>query len=371
MRRKGRCNMTHPVTFSMILLLSSLLAGQAALAAPLPVNNTASASADEDVLTLPPVTETSAPTAAAPAPAPTPTVAAPAPASVEEAPADAAPAAALPDAANPASPAPAEGAVTPAAAPAQKEWNGTLMFDQEKVDGLMAIYRVYLENLARNQPKLPGSKTAVNAADIVRSMQGANGEKKEIPEEILNLTLNSILYYNDKDWSIWLNGNRYFRNDALEGMVIDRSTIRVLSATRREVMISWTPLPESASRVVQRWQDKQQLDKMNMSPLVAANERVSYDQEKSTVIFVLKPNQTFSSQYMSVLEGKEVKAVLATAKKSATPPEADATASANQPANSSLPAPATPVEAMPAPSSMDAANLPKPSSDTSSPAPQP
>jgi hypothetical protein len=55
--------------------------------------------------------------------------------------------------------------------------------------------------------------------------------------------------------------------------------------------------------VRQRWEDKQNRGNIFTDTQVAQNERVEFDEDARTITITLRPNQTFVSQYMSVMEG--------------------------------------------------------------------
>lgn len=191
-------------------------------------------------------------------------------------------------------------------------WQGTLMFRPTKVENLLTLYKAYQNSRSKQTAKTQQDEAGVDVSELLEQIEG-QPTAAEVPEEVLNVTLNSILYYNPKDWSIWLNGVRYFRDDALSGMVLDRSTLRVLSASEREINLLWVPLPTSQGKVQQYWQEKRQLAEAKdaaPSPFIAKDERIWLD-EQSNVHITLKPHQTFVSQLMSVLEGVNIESAIA------------------------------------------------------------
>lgn len=183
-------------------------------------------------------------------------------------------------------------------------WRGSLMFDDEKVKNLLAIYRAYLLRQQQEGPRVDdeAATSGIDVGDIIGGLPG--GEKpKEIAEEVLKFSLHSIVYDSPTQWSMWVNGQRFSRKQAEEGFTIDNSQLRVLQANNREVTYLWMPIAESYNLVRQRWEDKQNRGNIFTDTQVAQNERVEFDEDGRTITVTLRPNQTFVSQYMSVMEG--------------------------------------------------------------------
>lgn len=97
--------------------------------------------------------------------------------------------------------------------------------------------------------------------------------------------LESIIYRGRNDWIAWIN------NQKLSNAGPALGEIRIMDIDRGHVMVQWTPA--NMKRVLQSW-----------DPL--AETFVQVDTGQGTVTFTLRPNQTFSSYRMKVLEGKVV-----------------------------------------------------------------
>lgn len=358
--------MQHPIRFKTSLLASICAAGFIALSAGANFNAYAQATpaeSEEELLSLPPIdpsaeptptviTTPPAPAMTAPVPLPTP-IESPAPAEEPEAPVDAdevsdetpspatenpveapesveTPEAILPatggiepadegdtstevdsdsmdsvvgeDAATPDEPARKASSALIASVDPDRPWGSSLMFPKQRMEDLVTIYDAYLANRAKLAPKnAQGATAGVNVQDIIRGTLA--GGEKEVPEEMLVLTLSSIVYSNPNDWSVWLNGKRYFKQDALDGFVVDKSTLRVVSASKEQVRLVWTPVPESVTRIAGRWQARQAAADQPKPALMSDSGRVAYNDDASVTI-TLTPNQTFLSQEMAVFEGK-------------------------------------------------------------------
>jgi hypothetical protein len=242
---------------------------------------------------------------------------------------------ALPDAAMepPAAMPPATTEAAPAASPPEStdaadgedvpRLQGSLMFEDDEARNLLAIYRAFqirkMQQAGQQTPDDEGLQ--VNADDIIKGLR--TQEPLDITEEVLKITLNSILYNNANDWSIWVNGKRYGRKEAMEGFAIDKSSVQVTSITPQRVTYRWTPIEQLYTQVEARWKEKQQLGDLVASPQIAQKDQVALDEAARVVTISMRPNQTFLSRFMTVLEGTGNKVVAKT-----PPPSADPTAAA-------------------------------------------
>jgi hypothetical protein len=186
----------------------------------------------------------------------------------------------------------------------QSEWRGSLMFDDKRAENLMALYRAYL--IAQQRAAYPDAKSdeeiPLDVEMLLKNAENA-GNGEEVPEEILNFSLNSILYDSPTEWSIWVNGRRYSRKAAMEGFTVGRSNLKVLKANRYQVTYVWTPIQASLKHTLGRWEEKQRLGDLVESPKVAKNQKVDFDLQNKNVTISMRPNQTFVSTFMSVMEG--------------------------------------------------------------------
>lgn len=193
-------------------------------------------------------------------------------------------------------------------------WQGSLMFRPSQIENLMTLYNAYQASRSREADTAAKSASGVDVSALLKNIEGRQQKTvADIPNEVLNVTLNSILYYHSGDWSIWINGQRYFRDDALSGLVIGQSTLRVLSASEREVTLLWVPLPVSQDKVKRVWQAKRRAAEEGTTPpssFIAKDERVWLD-DASNVNITLKPNQTFVSEIMSTVEGVNITSAIA------------------------------------------------------------
>jgi len=96
--------------------------------------------------------------------------------------------------------------------------------------------------------------------------------------------LDSLVYYSSSEWLVWINGEKITQDTSKEG-----SNIHVVQISPDKVTVEWFPL--EINRVLDTWRR-------------FPNPDVLVDPAHGQVVFTLKPNQTFSSYSMSVLEGR-------------------------------------------------------------------
>lgn len=183
------------------------------------------------------------------------------------------------------------------------DWQGSLMFPVKRVEDLLAIYRAYLEKMQNEgeDASLTGDESDI-AERTLRILTGT--QEGEPAEETLSFSLNSILYDGAENWSIWVNGKRYNREQAMEGVVVDNSAIRVVAASEHSITYEWLLNPQIFSFTEERWNARPDDEVLANSPNVAKNSKVELDKEGRKVRVTLRPNQTFLSQHMVVVEGR-------------------------------------------------------------------
>lgn len=200
-------------------------------------------------------------------------------------------------------------------------WDESLMFPEKDVSDLMAIYRAYLDSLAAKRGESPVTAQDEDVAKKTLERLAGISEPEDIDEEIYKLSLNSILYNNPRDWSIWVNGKRHSRKEAMEGFTIGTSNIEVTAVRKGQITYVWTPQPQSFDLVQERWDEKQQRKNAKVeNSQIASGEQVSIDAIGQIITVTMRPNQTFYSEYMSVMEGSApVRAPVATGGVEANP----------------------------------------------------
>lgn len=219
----------------------------------------------------------------------------------------------------------------------------SLMFPQQRVDDLMLIYDAYMQKLANQEANAPqvATETGTDVDDIIRVLQGEGND--DINPEIFNFSLNSILYDAPDRWSIWINGRRYNRKDTidqLEGgpkpIVVGRSAVEITNVSQYSLTFRWLVQDLSEALVMQRWQARQANKDIENDPLLAQNAKVQLNEEEGYFYVTLRPNQTFSSQYMTVMEGNNtvVRSIASSAASADAAPSGEAPALPAQPEGS-------------------------------------
>ncbi len=152
-------------------------------------------------------------------------------------------------------------------------------------------------------------KTALDIADAVarRAAQGITKVEEAImptPEapkieisEYPVFHLSSVVYQGQGKWVIWLNGNR----TTSKTLPPDLSVIGI---NTQQVRFAWKPQIMPALKT--RWQSEEgDASKTKLKKLLSGANLVAVDEKGGGVNFTLRPNQTYSSAYNAVLEGKQ------------------------------------------------------------------
>src|SRR5690606_7030051 len=96
--------------------------------------------------------------------------------------------------------------------------------------------------------------------------------------------LESLVYHGPENWIIWVNGQKINQDTPK-----DNADIKVLAIDEDKVRLQWKPIS---------------MEKVNEVLAHSPNEEIEINNLHGTVDFTLRPNQTFSSYVMRVLEGK-------------------------------------------------------------------
>lgn len=96
--------------------------------------------------------------------------------------------------------------------------------------------------------------------------------------------LESLVFRSDADWTVWINGQRITPEANHE-----KSEIKIRNIDKHQVSLEWRPADMESVR--KTWAK-------------VAHGGAVVDESAGIVSFMLKPNQTFSSYVMKVLEGK-------------------------------------------------------------------
>lgn len=184
----------------------------------------------------------------------------------------------------PAAPAPA---TTPVAQEPFADRAGTpegkiksLLFTPEEVADIR-----YAINIYRKHASNKGDSDTFDEEDFLNKLTGI----RKAPQASQFFTypqyfLQSLVYHSANNWIIWIENQKITqdspKNDA---------ELSVLAIDQDKVTIQWRPIS---------------MDKVNAMWEKIPNDEVKVNKSEGTVIFTLKPNQTFSSYVMRPLEGR-------------------------------------------------------------------
>jgi hypothetical protein len=131
-----------------------------------------------------------------------------------------------------------------------------------------------------------------NAMDFLNRLQTPEQQEKKSERYFVypQFFLASLVYNTPEDWTVYINNQRLTHKNPESSQ-----GLRVKSIDKDKVAFEW--MPDNWRKVEDVWS-------------VMPNKDIEVDGRKSTVMFTLRPNQTFSSYVMRVLEGKVMPMVL-------------------------------------------------------------
>jgi len=156
----------------------------------------------------------------------------------------------------------------------------SLLFRPEEIAALRKALAAYERN--KNAPKNNEDDYLSKLGDMADKVTGENKETSSYfvyPQFFLE----SLAYHSPTDWIVHIS-HRALTQDNVE---VDG--LRVISIDQDKVLLEWKPID---------------MQKVNESWAIAHNDNIMVDAQKKLVEFTLRPNQTFSSYVMRVLEGK-------------------------------------------------------------------
>lgn len=121
----------------------------------------------------------------------------------------------------------------------------------------------------------------IHGIDGIDQQAEANRRK---PRDAPSLYLNSVMYKSPREWTIWVNGQRYTRKQPPENY-------RIVRVDEKKVEFMWQT--DDLDFVSPGWR---------MAGIRAENIRI--DEASGEVFFTLYPNQSFVARAMEVIEGK-------------------------------------------------------------------
>ncbi len=168
------------------------------------------------------------------------------------------------------------------------KWQGSIMFDINSLNNIrqeLINYRVLIEQI--NSGLIPPKDEAIP------SPNSANPLENQAPIEVkaINYYLGSILKIPNKTASIWLNGERLTEkgNDKIQIITVtdDKATLEISEPNLDSIAPNW----------------KEKSIKQVSGKHLLPND-ITVDENKKTVRFSLKTNQTFILRTMDIVEGR-------------------------------------------------------------------
>lgn len=163
-------------------------------------------------------------------------------------------------------------------APSKEKKIRSLFFAQEEIKAIHLAIGTYTKHALR------GDDLTFDEEEFLKRLGGLKKTTQSRYYTFPQFFLSSLVYHSDVDWIVWIGGRKITPRTAEE-----MSELHVLEISGEEVTFEWMPV--AMDKVLQIW---------NKYP----NPDVKVDVLRSKVIFKLRPNQTFSSYVMKVLEGK-------------------------------------------------------------------
>jgi len=174
-------------------------------------------------------------------------------------------------------------------------WTGSLMYKKDSMELIYAGFKSYKEQIPLDV-LLPSLFAVTKIPDI--SVKGLEAETKKKEETITSkdFFLNSIVYFSPDNWITWLNGEKLQSGQTHE-------FLKVAAIDQEKVTFLWQNAP--LSTLSPNW--KKQLAPVGDGSGYFTNSQhnIVVNEGDGNFSFILRPNQTFSSSNMEIIEGKE------------------------------------------------------------------
>lgn len=162
-------------------------------------------------------------------------------------------------------------------APAVEEAR-SIFFTQEEMRLLREALKAY------DRFRMIKSSDAQNQAkDFLNQLEEAKKTQFEKSYEYSQFFLESLVYHTPDDWYVRVNKQKLTPDKP------EKFGLKAVAVDSEKVLFEWRPA--DMQPVMETWSKN-------------ANNSITIDQVAGTVTFTLRPNQTFSSYLMKVLEGK-------------------------------------------------------------------
>ncbi len=160
----------------------------------------------------------------------------------------------------------------------------SLMFDDEEISNIDRA----VESLKNNQIYVPEGEDSLlqdESSKAQAELDRIQKEKESQENEKSYIYLASLMYFNPKDWVIWINENKITsKNNAKE------KELYVESVQKDQIKILWK-LSISKWKIISGYSSERAIPKTN-------------ENNQIEIRFSLKPNQTFVLSTNTIVEGK-------------------------------------------------------------------
>lgn len=189
-------------------------------------------------------------------------------------------------------PAPAE--KKPPAATSALDWRGSLMFslkDMERLHNALELFE-----------STGGIDIQMDAEDPSGDYLSELANQSSLPKVIKppfvapSFYLSSIVYGSAKDWTVWIDGKKI---DASGRYSVPNFAVEKIS--KSEARLSWQPAKSDLDELKPLWNKLLEKEKSGKWKLDAA---ISYHSDDSVIHMTLRPNQSFASRSLTIMEGK-------------------------------------------------------------------
>lgn len=168
-------------------------------------------------------------------------------------------------------------------------WVGSIMFTDEEYRSLRQAISMYER---RTGQKAAMSESAGQGTTVVaREGTGVAGITP-------SFYLGSLAYFSPEQWAVWLNNKKYTK---------EKSTgdINIISVSPEDVLIVWQV--DSLDVIAPNWRSNVAIT--STGSYISQDRLVQVNNSGTEITFTLRPNQSFISSRMEVIEGRENKAV--------------------------------------------------------------
>ncbi|MCC7259775.1 MAG: hypothetical protein IT567_01935 [Alphaproteobacteria bacterium] len=193
----------------------------------------------------------------------------------------------------------------------------SIMYSGTDIENLKKVLAAYesrkQQEIGAGMAATPGSGVGAAGAgagqgdgfidSLIQNIQGGQGAIESgggagggMAASAKSFYLDSIMYMSSGNWAVWING-RKFSHDEQESDDA-AADIKIEDISREKVTFSWAV--GNVDAISPHWQEKVAL----MGDKGASDSDITVDPKTQTVYVTLRPNQTFISRAMEIVEGR-------------------------------------------------------------------